>query len=365
MANQHKEHHKKKNHKKNHNGHHKGQHKDEAKRHPVVNDAPMQVATEDAPEPRNAPTAIGAVPRVTYVVSSPMRTVEAPVLSGWEEVSEPIATAEAPVPTTTVGQAAPTSITTDSTQVPEVALRQTLTEAVAVDMPTDASSVELPAIEPPVEPLTESLVAEVTVEDAPVRTATEVWKVVVSSGGLVLGQSQREYAVYDQKNDFGHWPLTEEGYRLATQTYEAHRQSSPNLPPESAAPRQPVYKRGWFWLIVVVLGIGGISALVFGAGVGLNRTAQANHTVVYSVSGHGRATSLFYATLQERNEAVVANVNLPWTKTITVSGPVGISGVGATLGSGGGSVTCTVTQDGHQITTNTASGASATAICGP
>ncbi len=364
MANHHKDHHKGK-----HGGKHGRKGKEEAKRHPMAEESPGRVATLERPESEEVPvpTATGTVPMVKHAVPSPMRTVEAPVPSGKEEASEPIATAEAPVPTTTVGQAAPISITTDSAQVTvtEVALRQTLTEAVAVDMPTDASSVELPAIEAPVEPLTESLVAEVTVEDAPVRTATEVWKVVVSSGGLVLGQSQREYAVYDQKNDFGHWPLTEEGYRLATQTYEAHRQSSPNLPPESAAPRQPVYKRGWFWLIVVVLGIGGISALVFGAGVGLNRAAQANHTVVYSVSGHGRATSLFYATLQERNEAVVANVNLPWTKTITVSGPVGISGVGATLGSGGGSVTCTVTQDGHQITTNTASGASATAICGP
>ena len=192
---------------------------------------------------------------------------------------------------------------------------------------------------------------------------------VASSSGLMLGQSQHEYAVYDQKNDFGHWPLTKEGYRLATHTYRAHRQSLPDSPPGPVAPKLPVYRRGWFWLIVVVLGIGGISALAFGAGVGQNRAAQANHTIVYSVTGHGRATSLFYATLQERDgqnaEALLANVKLPWSKTITVSGPVGVSGVGATLGAHGGSVTCTITQDGRQSTTNTASGASASAICGP
>lgn len=54
---------------------------------------------------------------------------------------------------------------------------------------------------------------------------TEPWTVVASNGQLVLGQSPQAYAVYDQHNMYGQWPLTEEGYRYAVQTYEAHQQS--------------------------------------------------------------------------------------------------------------------------------------------
>jgi hypothetical protein len=51
------------------------------------------------------------------------------------------------------------------------------------------------------------------------------WKVLASNGLLALSQSADEYAVYNQNSFLGTWPLTEEGYRYALQTYEAHRQS--------------------------------------------------------------------------------------------------------------------------------------------
>ncbi len=58
---------------------------------------------------------------------------------------------------------------------------------------------------------------------APMRPDT--WEVMATSNGLVLARSEREYALYDRKNNFGRWPLTDEGYRFATRTYEAHSQS--------------------------------------------------------------------------------------------------------------------------------------------
>lgn len=61
--------------------------------------------------------------------------------------------------------------------------------------------------------------------NAPPQQATQAWTVVASHGALVLGQSANEYAVYDQQNIFGRWPLTSEGYRYAVQTYESHQQS--------------------------------------------------------------------------------------------------------------------------------------------
>jgi hypothetical protein len=53
----------------------------------------------------------------------------------------------------------------------------------------------------------------------------KAWKVLASNAGVALSQSEQEYAVYNQNSFLGTWPLTEEGYRYAVQTYEAHQQS--------------------------------------------------------------------------------------------------------------------------------------------
>jgi len=261
-----------------------------------------------------------------------MVTTEAPAATPTPVVPVPVERAETPPAT-------------------EEASGRTPTEAVGAE----AMAVELPTTETPVEPPTEGMAA-------PIYAPTEVWLLVARSGGLVLGQSQHEYAVYDQRNDFGSWPLTEEGYRLATQAYRAHRRSLPGLP-GTATREQPVYKRGWFWLTaVVVLGVA-CSALVFG----LNRAAPASHTIVYSVTGHGQVLSIMYASSQggigQSGEALATTTNLPWFRTVTVSGDSTDFGLGTTIGSGGGSVTCTITEDGHPIATDTASGAFALADC--
>ncbi len=134
------------------------------------------------------------------------------------------------------------------------------------------------------------------------------------------------------------------------------------------APKKPVYKRVWFWiLIVLAVGISGCSALVFGAGVAVNHAAHVNHTVVYSVTGTGQANDITYATIQEgsgqNGTSQVTNVNLPWSKTITASGLFTAFDVTATVGQAGGTVTCTISEDGTRLATNTASGAFASANC--
>jgi type II secretory pathway pseudopilin PulG len=53
----------------------------------------------------------------------------------------------------------------------------------------------------------------------------KAWKVLASNAGVALSQSEQEYAVYNQNSFLGTWPLTEEGYKYAVQTYEAHQQS--------------------------------------------------------------------------------------------------------------------------------------------
>ncbi len=61
--------------------------------------------------------------------------------------------------------------------------------------------------------------------NAPPPHAAQTWTVIASQDALVLGQSSSDYAVYDQQRTYGRWPLTDDGYRYAVQTYEAHQQS--------------------------------------------------------------------------------------------------------------------------------------------
>lgn len=51
------------------------------------------------------------------------------------------------------------------------------------------------------------------------------WTLLAATGSLALAQSDREYAVYDQNNQYGRWPKTADGYRFASETYGAHAQS--------------------------------------------------------------------------------------------------------------------------------------------
>ena len=142
----------------------------------------------------------------------------------------------------------------------------------------------------------------------------------------------------------------------------------PGPGPYGTEPKKPVYKRAWFWiLIVLAVIISGCSALVFGAGVAVDHAAHVNHTVVYSVTGTGQANDITYATLQEgtgqSGEAQLTNVSLPWSKTITASGLITAFDVTATVGEGGGTITCSIVEDGKQLATNTATGAFASANC--
>lgn len=60
---------------------------------------------------------------------------------------------------------------------------------------------------------------------SPVRAVQEQWTIMASSGPVVLGQSEHEFAVYDLQRTYGRWPRTDDGYRYACEAYEAHCQS--------------------------------------------------------------------------------------------------------------------------------------------
>jgi cytoskeletal protein RodZ len=131
---------------------------------------------------------------------------------------------------------------------------------------------------------------------------------------------------------------------------------------------RPWYKKKRWWaLFVILLIVILIIVIIASAAKTVTDAAKKSHTIVYSVTGTGQASDITYDTLQEgqgqNGEAQETNVTLPWTKTITASGLFTAFDVSATVGSNGGSVTCTITEDGKQIATNTANGAFATADC--
>jgi hypothetical protein len=132
--------------------------------------------------------------------------------------------------------------------------------------------------------------------------------------------------------------------------------------------KKPFYKRVWFWLLIaVVVLFGGCGAILAVGTAAVVHVATKTHSVVYSVTGSGEATAITYATIQQGNgqngESQVTDVPLPWTKTIVASGLITSFSLSGTVGSEGGTVTCTITEDGRTLSTNTATGAFATANC--
>lgn len=109
-----------------------------------------------------------------------------------------------------------------------------------------------------------------------------------------------------------------------------------------------------------------VMAAAFGKAVNdIEEEANREATIVYSVTGDAANVMVSYTTFGDGvsvNQETAAT--LPWRKEMTVTG----LGKGGTLtvstDQNGGTVNCTVTVDGKEVKTGTASGAFATASCG-
>ncbi len=122
----------------------------------------------------------------------------------------------------------------------------------------------------------------------------------------------------------------------------------------------------WFWLLMaLVLFFGGCVAIVAGTGKAINDANTQKHTIVYSVTGSGTADINYDAFDNGKNNgsSSITNVPLPWTKTITGSGLFNSYSVGAYLKSSGGTVSCTLSIDGKQVSSHTSSGAYGSVSC--
>jgi len=138
--------------------------------------------------------------------------------------------------------------------------------------------------------------------------------------------------------------------------------------PGPGTPKKPLHRKVWFWLLIVVaIGFSGCVATVSVAGVAVDHIAHEHHTIVYSATGTSQGTAITYATLQEGNgqngSAEITAAALPWTRTISASGLVMIYHVSADVGPAGGSVTCTITDNGSLVSEKTAVGAFRSASC--
>jgi hypothetical protein len=86
--------------------------------------------------------------------------------------------------------------------------------------------------------------------------------------------------------------------------------------------------------------------------------------IVYEVTGDAPAADVTYTTWGDSmtsNQETVST--LPWTKEVRTTGLVKEGQLTVMTGADGGSVTCTITVDGTELKTATASGAFAVATC--
>ena len=129
--------------------------------------------------------------------------------------------------------------------------------------------------------------------DPPVIT----WTIEAANGPLVLAHSQNEYAVYDNQQTYGRWPMTDQGHRLATEAYTAfaHSVALPP-PPQEGYPAQPLAQTP---PMLTPLRWINIAALI-GAAVGLLLTWGTATAGIFSISVSGIDTDdgkLFGAVL--------------------------------------------------------------------
>jgi hypothetical protein len=128
-----------------------------------------------------------------------------------------------------------------------------------------------------------------------------------------------------------------------------------------------------FWVLFlagVVLGAaiaGTVVGLIVGGGSSSN---AAGHTITYSVTGCCDPVDIVFGVPTgsgQRRKAEEGNVALPWSKTVIASGALRGYRVSSGPGVNGGTVTCTVSEDGTVLNEHTAwrtaGGGPATATC--
>lgn len=153
-----------------------------------------------------------------------------------------------------------------------------------------------------------------------------------------------------------------------------YQQQGPGqMPPQGyyqqppAPTKKPWYKRAVIMIpltlvVLLVLIIGGCTALVGGAVNEVDKQMNTDHTVTYSITGDATDATATY-NVGESNTSQDTGVAAGWTKEATVTGLFGAS-LTATNGMNDvGTITCQILVNGQVINENTATGQFATANC--
>lgn len=107
-------------------------------------------------------------------------------------------------------------------------------------------------------------------------------------------------------------------------------------------------------------------AAAFGEAVNdVNEEANREVTVRYEVTGDAPSVSVHYTTFGDGSTSMSQEdvTDLPWSKELTTKGLFKGGSLTVSTGAQGGSVTCTVTVDGEDTKSSTASGEFSTASC--
>ena len=169
------------------------------------------------------------------------------------------------------------------------------------------------------------------------------------------------------ESQFPGWRQASDGKWYPAESFPARggdppQARGPSADPAGASQQPPPEKRKqhtllWVVAILVVVGLG------TGLAVGLSSGKVAKeHTVVYSVTGTGRADIQYDPSGNVEGNALRANdVALPWTETIKDQ-TLGSYNLNVFLLSGT-TVTCTLTIEGHQVSTQSSIGPGAAPSC--
>lgn len=93
-----------------------------------------------------------------------------------------------------------------------------------------------------------------------------------------------------------------------------------------------------------------------------------SHTVVYSVTGDGRASAIAYYSVSggQSGQSTLQDQALPWSKTVTVRGTLTTASSVLTVvgqNAGSGKIACSITLDGKVVSEQTGDGKNSTAQC--
>jgi hypothetical protein len=120
----------------------------------------------------------------------------------------------------------------------------------------------------------------------------------------------------------------------------------------------------WVWgvsVLAVIIALGVSLTIVFTILIDRVARIASTQTVVYSVTGAGAPTITYSSDFNDSTQ--IRNASLPWSTTTREPGIFGTYSVTATLGSSGGSLTCSLWVDGNRVSTRSASGPYASVAC--